>query len=391
MSRNCKALFPYQAQTESELTINPNDILKIIKDDGEWWLVANSMNREGYIPSNYVEVIQGAGGGGGQPQDQTGYNNLDGLFGGGDNGSVAASSGKEICIAQHDYQAARQDELSLTNGLEIEILSKSDDGWWMGRANGHDGWFPHNFVQLKPASSQNTSAPPPYQNNDLSNINFNGASSVNSANAPLQSYNSTQPTNQINQQSQQSPGLKADVLHIVKALYPFEGQAGEISLTPDMRLEIIEKTNSEWWRARMPETGETGLIPFNYVEVTADKPAQPIMDGMFQQSASNTASLQGKDYFKGPIGRSKAEDMLKMGMTGQFLVRTSESNPQADHYSISVRGSTKMRHFTTKFENGNWKIGQKQFNSFDQLIEHYTRLPIFVDSSEKLNLTSPVR
>ena len=53
MSKSCKALFAYQAQTNSELTINPDDLLTIVKDDGEWWLVQNNSGQQGYIPSNY--------------------------------------------------------------------------------------------------------------------------------------------------------------------------------------------------------------------------------------------------------------------------------------------------------------------------------------------------
>ena len=213
MSRHCIVIYPYQAQTDSELTINQDETLQIVKDDGDWWLVRNNSGREGYIPSNYVQK-QAAAPAAAAPSN-TGYNGLDGLFGGTPQSSnnsnsqqpSSASAGppKETCTAQHEYTAQRQDELSLSPGLKIEILSKSDDGWWMGRANGKDGWFPHNFVTADPVAVA----------------------------APAASSEILQPSNGLggidfSQGDSQKNNLKSDVLHVAKALYQFEGQAGEL-------------------------------------------------------------------------------------------------------------------------------------------------------------------
>ncbi|GFR62660.1 mitogen-activated protein kinase kinase kinase 9 [Elysia marginata] len=53
-----------------------------------------------------------------------------------------------LWTAIFDYEAAREDELTLRQGTQVQVLSfeSGDDGWWMGRAEGKVGIFPSNFV-----------------------------------------------------------------------------------------------------------------------------------------------------------------------------------------------------------------------------------------------------
>lgn len=55
------------------------------------------------------------------------------------------------CVAQFDYEAQGEDELSLCRGQVVEILSKDakisgDEGWWTGKIDDKVGIFPSNFV-----------------------------------------------------------------------------------------------------------------------------------------------------------------------------------------------------------------------------------------------------
>ncbi|GFO35468.1 mitogen-activated protein kinase kinase kinase [Plakobranchus ocellatus] len=53
-----------------------------------------------------------------------------------------------LWTAIFDYDAAREDELTLRRGTQVQVLSieSGDDGWWLGRAEGKVGIFPSNFV-----------------------------------------------------------------------------------------------------------------------------------------------------------------------------------------------------------------------------------------------------
>lgn len=61
------------------------------------------------------------------------------------------SVAKSMWTAIYDYDAQGEDELNLTKGDEIEVLSKDykisgDEGWWTGKCQGKVGVFPCNFV-----------------------------------------------------------------------------------------------------------------------------------------------------------------------------------------------------------------------------------------------------
>ncbi|KAB0388632.1 hypothetical protein E2I00_005644, partial [Balaenoptera physalus] len=49
------AKFDYVAQQEQELDIKKNERLWLLDDSKSWWRVQNSMDKTGFVPSNYVE------------------------------------------------------------------------------------------------------------------------------------------------------------------------------------------------------------------------------------------------------------------------------------------------------------------------------------------------
>lgn len=44
-------------------------------------------------------------------------------------------------------QAEAEDELDFKAGDMVEVLEKSDSGWWKGRCHGKEGLFPYNYVK----------------------------------------------------------------------------------------------------------------------------------------------------------------------------------------------------------------------------------------------------
>lgn len=71
-----------------------------------------------------------------------------------------------LWTAIFDYEAVREDELTLRRGTRVQVLNvdSGDDGWWMGQANGKVGIFPSNFVAKD--SQLNVDKIPPDLRND---------------------------------------------------------------------------------------------------------------------------------------------------------------------------------------------------------------------------------
>ncbi|KAK9369207.1 BAR domain-containing protein [Lipomyces kononenkoae] len=64
---------------------------------------------------------------------------------------LSSAPGVEHCIAQFDYVAQADGDLSFNAGDRIEIVQRTADpnGWWTGRLNGYEGVFPGNYVAME--------------------------------------------------------------------------------------------------------------------------------------------------------------------------------------------------------------------------------------------------
>lgn len=60
--KKVRAIFPFHAEQEDELSIEQGDSLEILnEDDDGWWIARNSKGTIGMIPSNYVELLSTQG------------------------------------------------------------------------------------------------------------------------------------------------------------------------------------------------------------------------------------------------------------------------------------------------------------------------------------------
>ena len=50
-------------------------------------------------------------------------------------------------IAKYSFKAHNDDQLSLEAGQIVEILVEHENGWWLGRVNGMEGFVPSNYVK----------------------------------------------------------------------------------------------------------------------------------------------------------------------------------------------------------------------------------------------------
>ncbi|XP_046392681.1 SH3 domain-containing kinase-binding protein 1 isoform X2 [Ischnura elegans] len=141
--RRCRAIFSYKPVNEDELELKVNDLIEFISEVEEGWWKGRLRSKVGVFPSNFVqeEVV------------------TESLLSDASEKSVPKTKGdskrltKEYCRVLFPYEAANEDELTLTKGDTVLILSKvvQDKGWWKGELKGKIGVFPDNFVELIPA------------------------------------------------------------------------------------------------------------------------------------------------------------------------------------------------------------------------------------------------
>lgn len=352
----CVALYDYQARDTEELSIAKNEQLTVLEAAGQWWKVRSDRGGVGLVPSNYVkEMPLITKSGRSAAADEPGmYQQTDLVV---HNGPPPLNI---RCVVKHRYASTREDELSLEKGAEVIVLEKEEDGWWRGRCGPNIGWFPFNYVE------EMKEMPQPVMH------------------VPL-------------------PAKEKQYICSVVALYHFNsGNAEELAFQKGDMMDIIDQPTDDpdWWEARKAD-GKTGLIPRNYVEVINDaqpKVGMPPATGvgapaMMTSAAANLAPapvFAREPWYHGRVPRKEAESLLMYhANNGQFLVRASETKP--GDYSISMKAPDRIKHFNVKkLPDGRFGIGQRKFDSMDELFEHYRRAPIYTSTAEgKIYLSTP--
>ncbi|RVE59387.1 hypothetical protein OJAV_G00187980 [Oryzias javanicus] len=107
---------PFKVAVDEKLDV-------LIKDPAGWWLVENEDKRLAWFPAPYLEVLDG------EDEEEDGY------------------LGGALYCAVRSYSTKKSDEVSVSIGCVVEVLKKSDDGWWLIRFNGKVGYIPAMYLQ----------------------------------------------------------------------------------------------------------------------------------------------------------------------------------------------------------------------------------------------------
>ncbi|KAM3598697.1 uncharacterized protein V6R79_021484 [Siganus canaliculatus] len=110
---------PFKAAMDEKLDV-------LIKDKGGWWLVEKEDKRMAWFPAPYLEKLE----------DDDDDDEMDG-----------PSDRGMLYTAVKSYKATKDDEISVVIGAVVEVLQKSDNGWWLIRYNGKAGYIPTMYLQ----------------------------------------------------------------------------------------------------------------------------------------------------------------------------------------------------------------------------------------------------
>uniref|UniRef100_A0A3Q2DQ32 NADPH oxidase organizer 1a n=1 Tax=Cyprinodon variegatus TaxID=28743 RepID=A0A3Q2DQ32_CYPVA len=111
---------PFKAAVDEKLDV-------LIKDKAGWWLVENEEKRMAWFPAPYLDKLD--------DDEEDGYE-TDGIP---ERGS--------LYTAVKNYNSTTVDEVSVNIGAVVEVLQKSENGWWLVRHNGKIGYIPTLYLQ----------------------------------------------------------------------------------------------------------------------------------------------------------------------------------------------------------------------------------------------------
>ncbi|NXL29937.1 NOXO1 oxidase, partial [Glaucidium brasilianum] len=126
-SYRCIETFETKDTKNKTFKVDKKEIIEVlIKDMTGWWLVENADKQIAWFPASYLEEIDV-------------HKDI----------QSALSSDKEgnLYFVARAYESQKADELSLNNGVVVEVVRKSNDGWWLIRYNGRTGYMPSMCLQ----------------------------------------------------------------------------------------------------------------------------------------------------------------------------------------------------------------------------------------------------
>ncbi|XP_032512719.2 SH3 domain-containing kinase-binding protein 1 isoform X1 [Danaus plexippus] len=143
----CRAVYSYQPANPDELPLCVGDVLEVLNEVEEGWWKGRRSGRVGVFPSNFVVMLETS------PTPAPPLHPAPPLE---PAPALPPKPVKELCRVLFPYTAVNEDELTLSEGDIVSIVSKEapDRGWWKGELHGRVGFFPDNFVQLLPAVAQ---------------------------------------------------------------------------------------------------------------------------------------------------------------------------------------------------------------------------------------------
>uniref|UniRef100_A0A3Q0R3R3 NADPH oxidase organizer 1b n=1 Tax=Amphilophus citrinellus TaxID=61819 RepID=A0A3Q0R3R3_AMPCI len=208
---------PFKVDKDEKLDV-------LIKDPAGWWLVENEDKRLAWFPAPYLELSEGD-----------------------DDDDELQPRGALYC-AVRSYSTKKADEISVPIGSVVEVLRKSDNGWWLIRFNGRVGYIPTMYLQ----PYNNPRAGLYGLNNRLHSSSLNLATTSRTPQAPYpHGINEEESLHEESASpSRHEPNVpaylhKAQSLAVLSEPWPQAQRNRERATASDSRTSSMSKTSSE--------------------------------------------------------------------------------------------------------------------------------------------------
>ncbi|CAI2351652.1 unnamed protein product [Caenorhabditis sp. 36 PRJEB53466] len=146
---------------------------------------------------------------------------------------------------------------------------------------------------------------------------------------------------------------KKPIIEIVVGTFKFTGEREtDLPFEQGERLEILTKTNNDWWEARNA-LGTTGLVPANYVQLTGELANDRISKGTSQSSIGSSGG--GAERFSSTSTNSDTVDAQFQPRLPALAKVSFDRIPNAyDPTQLRIKKGQTVR-VTHKLTNGMYK------------------------------------
>uniref|UniRef100_A0A8R1HX53 SH3 domain-containing protein n=1 Tax=Caenorhabditis japonica TaxID=281687 RepID=A0A8R1HX53_CAEJA len=301
----CRALFAFEARSEDELSFEPGDVIIVFQSHmaEPGWKAGQLREKVGWFPEAFVETIAAVPQNTSSeppiqnvPPNMTPSSSVDEIqlraarkaeiakaMGAGEQqvGAQAAQSAPVIsqCVAQFQWRARNEEDLSFAKGDVIEVLEKQEMKWKGRNPAGETGWFPKSYVKEVGTSPQATKP------------------AAQPANGPAAGA----PSAQYDVVPADLTVMSSGGDDVYTAVYDFEAaESTDLALRVGDTIVVLEK-NDEWWKGRC--NGKEGIFPSNYVEKASPAPPPPVLCDAkvlvdFTASAGNQLAIKVGEIVK---------------------------------------------------------------------------------------------
>ena len=153
------------AEDNEEINLHKGEILHIVhKDESGWWRAKNSEGEIGWVPSNFLKLMQGEADNGDDDDDdeeeEEEEEDDDDDDDEEDEDDEEEHNGNESdlqisCRVKSDFKGNEyRQEINLQKGQLLQIFHKGENGWWCVRnENGDIGWAPQIHLEALEGNS----------------------------------------------------------------------------------------------------------------------------------------------------------------------------------------------------------------------------------------------
>jgi len=242
---------------------------------------------------------------------------------------------RAVVLYDFESKSEAEEEISLCEGEEVEILRKYDDGWCWIRCERISGWFPLNYLEEKTENVYQT------------------ATSLDD------DYDISNKIDEV-------------VIAVMTAKYPFKAHDDtELTVTRGETLNVLDMSDKNWYQVKN-RNGQIGMVPAAYLSQAS----------CVDEEEEEDENIEDKPWYFGNItSRNQSDQILdKFGRPGDFLIRRAET--QYGNFTVSLKTSGRNKNFQVSLQqDGAYCIGKKKFLTLQKLVDHYQTKPIFTEKN----------